>query len=249
MATTTKPHLVVCRECYDSHLDEVARQKADVLHPRELRQKVWGQRYLKNRTPRNRVRIAYAAYLHGAAGDDELLSEIRAALLAYPVHSVSTGIAGSGPEVVDASAPVSHVDHEAQDVERLDAKLSEDRSLHSYGPGRWRTRDGHWVRSKSERDIANFLFDNNIRYQYERPTWIGGVLLRPDFFLPDVDPMGLILEHFGMMDDDAYRDLACRKARLFDTNRRFWIATDENDAVDMDEALRAKLSKYFPRLA
>jgi DNA helicase-4 len=56
------------------------------------------------------------------------------------------------------------------------------------------------VKSKQECSIANFLFLNNIEYEYERPypyawrEWEKGSY-RPDFYLPDFD---IYIEHFGV---------------------------------------------------
>ncbi len=64
--------------------------------------------------------------------------------------------------------------------------------------GKYITLDGKEVRSKSERDIANFLVQNNIKYFYEKEaTWVTKddetKKYRPDFYLPDYD---IYLEHW-----------------------------------------------------
>ena len=67
--------------------------------------------------------------------------------------------------------------------------------------GRYITLDGISVRSKSERDIANFLVQQNIRYEYEKPAeWADtdeGKPYRPDFYLPDFD---CYIEHWLISD-------------------------------------------------
>lgn len=202
---------------------------------------MWGQRFAKNQKPHLRARIAWGAHLLAASGDDEVLNIVRAKLLAQ----------ADGQQQPADVAKLDDVDDElAHDVEKiieLDAKLGEGRVEDRHGPGGTRTKDGHFVRSKSEREIANFLFDNKIRYQYERPTRIAGVELKPDFYLPDVAG-GLHLEHFGMLDNDRYRYWAEQKSKLFQRDRKEWIATDERDALDMDSALRSKLGKWLPEL-
>jgi hypothetical protein len=50
-----------------------------------------------------------------------------------------------------------------------------------------KTKQGFIVRSKGEQQIANFLFDNKIRSQYESKTLIfkkEGMICIPDFYLP-----------------------------------------------------------------
>lgn len=110
-------------------------------------------------------------------------------------------------------------------------------------PRRFRTSDGHWVRSKSELMVANFLFLNRLWYQYERPVTIVGVSIKPDFFLPGLGPKGTHLEHFGMLDNPVYRDLARRKADLFRKANPPRIATREKDVDDIDTSLHRKLSQ------
>jgi len=73
------------------------------------------------------------------------------------------------------------------------------------------------VRSQSERVIAEWFLDNNIRFEYERvvgvrnyrgnPTW-----RLPDFYLPDY---GVYWEHFGRWDDEEYRIRARRKLAMY----------------------------------
>lgn len=227
---------VMCRACYQDHQDVILDVQDEPYSAEEVRRKLWGQQFEKNRTPANRARIAYAAYVLASEGDDEPLFEVRKAL-----GSTST----TEIRAPEASRP-EPLAKEAQAVSELDRLLGHATSA-TDTPGQLRTKDGHWVRSKSERDIANFLFDNRIAYQYERPVTIGGVEIRPDFYLPDVAG-GLYLEHFGLLDDERYRRLAESKLRLFRDAKLSVIVTDEKDALDMDAALRRKLGKQVPQL-
>jgi hypothetical protein len=61
---------------------------------------------------------------------------------------------------------------------------------------------GEEVKSHGEQKIADFLADNGIRYEYERPIEVGiwiftDKLSRPDFYLPDYD---VYIEYWGMVD-------------------------------------------------
>ena len=232
----TPSYHVMCRSCYHEFEGIIDDVQDKPFSPDELRKKLWGQRFEKNRTPANRARIAYAAYLLASEGDDELLGEVRRAFEAPTIAANSTQLTPE-PEPL---AP------EARAVSELDRLLDHARSA-TDSPGTFRTKDGHWVRSKSEQYIANFLFDNRIWYQYERPAHIGGIELRPDFFLPDLVG-GVYLEHFGILDDPRYRQLADRKIELYMQAKLRLIVTDEKDALDMDAALRRKIGKYEPSL-
>lgn len=57
------------------------------------------------------------------------------------------------------------------------------------------TMQGERVKSVEELTIANFLYLNNIEYEYERPYPHGTPMYRPDFYLKKND---IYLEHFGV---------------------------------------------------
>lgn len=227
---------VMCRACYEAQEAVIVDLQGAPHSSEEVRRKLWGQQFEKNRTPANRARIAYAAYLLASGGDDELLAEAKR-VFATPVAS---------PNRAKENPPTEPLATEARAVSELDRLLGHSTSA-TDTPGPIRTKDGHWVRSKSERDIANFLFDNRIAYQYERPVTIGGVEIRPDFYLPDVGA-GIYLEHFGILYDSRYRQLAESKLALYKHANLSVIVTDEKDALDMDAALRRKLGRYLPVL-
>ena len=69
------------------------------------------------------------------------------------------------------------------------------------------TNCGEYVRSKSERDIANILDSLGIPYRYEAELVLGrGQVRYPDFTLLDIRTREEIYyEHFGLMDDSGYR--------------------------------------------
>lgn len=69
------------------------------------------------------------------------------------------------------------------------------------------TKDGSFVRSKSEALIYNTLLDMNVTFIYELPLKVGGSFMRPDFtLLSEVDfETEIIIEHQGMMSNEYYR--------------------------------------------
>lgn len=207
------------------------------LTPAALRRKIWGQRFLKNRTPTIRARIAWGCYLLAQSGDDELLHEIRES---FPRQAQSRA-----DEPAEQVQPLAN---EAEALSNLEAALGRRDRERLMQPGPFRTKDGHHVRSKSEREIANFLFDNRIAYQYERRVTIGGIDMYPDFYLPDVGRGGTYLEHFGKLSDKRYRELAGRKADLFREAGLKLVATDEDDALDFESVLQHKLAALVPNL-
>lgn len=92
------------------------------------------------------------------------------------------------------------------DLETLRSKYERGQFIRKTGAARaatYTTLNNEKVRSLEETKIANFLFINGIRYEYEKPYPFesSGSLrkrYRPDFYLSDYD---IYLEHFGISKD------------------------------------------------
>ena len=65
------------------------------------------------------------------------------------------------------------------------------------------TESGVRVRSSYEKKCADFLYKNNIKFQYEPLMLLGGRQFRPDFYLPDYN---LFVEICGYNHQPYYRD-------------------------------------------
>jgi hypothetical protein len=107
---------------------------------------------------------------------------------------------------------------------------------------KYRCKDGREVRSKAERFIADFLFDNNIRFRYETMLILGGVEVHPDFYLEDVN---LVLEHCGM-DKPEYNIKRQKKEQLYTTHKQAFVTTTIEDEHEIQDVLKRKLQVYFP---
>lgn len=78
---------------------------------------------------------------------------------------------------------------------------------------------GEKMRSKSEVLIANALNRYNIPYHYEKPLYIDGKVLHPDFTILNVRFRSeYIWEHFGKMGDQAYAENVMFKLNRYMTN-------------------------------
>jgi len=81
-------------------------------------------------------------------------------------------------------------------------KVSVDKEMKSYaneGQITYTTLKGESVKSKSERDIADWLYRHNIKFVYEKEMNLKDFSFKPDFFIPQAD---LFLEHIS---DKSYR--------------------------------------------
>lgn len=101
------------------------------------------------------------------------------------------------------------------DFETLKSKYGSDNSNKKHvSKIEHNTFSGERVKSAEELTIANFLFLNGVRYEYEKPYPYGDYMYRPDFYLPDYD---IWLEHFGIDENN-------RAKWLTESNERKYIA-------------------------
>lgn len=79
-----------------------------------------------------------------------------------------------------------------------------------------KTSSGKMVRSKSEALIDMALYNHKIPFRYECPLHLGKTLLYPDFTIRHPNTgVFYYWEHFGLMDDPAYRKNTFSKLKLY----------------------------------
>ena len=71
--------------------------------------------------------------------------------------------------------------------------------------------DGTYFKSFGEKVIADFLFEHDITYRYERNFWWDGVNYRPDFTVFTGDNQGIVIEYFGLEGDPDYDAMSDEK--------------------------------------
>ena len=110
--------------------------------------------------------------------------------------------------------------------------------------------DGHIVKSKSERDIDNYLFENGIPHAYERafiPESDPTIILKPDFTLPNFNGSGkdVIIEHWGFNENNLeYKKSKNYKMKIYKKEKVTIISTNEKDIQDYKVSLRRKLATF-----
>ncbi len=108
---------------------------------------------------------------------------------------------------------------------------------------KFKTKTGHLVRDKSEQAIANFLFDNNLIFQYNAAvTWADKDDFKAAFFVPKLD---LYLEHFKYDYIKDYQKLMKFKIKQYEKKKKKLVYTDSQDEKSMEEALKIKLKPYI----
>ncbi len=112
--------------------------------------------------------------------------------------------------------------------------------------GKYICADGHIVKSKSERDIDNYLYYNKIRHAYEKALPIDDNPdhdLHPDFYLPEYQGEEIWLEHWGYDESNQqYTEQKEYKLAQYKKAGITLICTDEKkDISDITAALDRKL--------
>ncbi|MBQ7789223.1 MAG: hypothetical protein IJ398_06205 [Clostridia bacterium] len=104
-------------------------------------------------------------------------------------------------------------------------------------------KDGHIVKSKSERDIDNYLFEHKIAHAYEKALPINGEIFKPDFYLKDLD---VYIEHWGF--DESNKEYTARKDYKIPKYKEKGITLictyEATDMQDVETSLQIKLESY-----
>lgn len=74
---------------------------------------------------------------------------------------------------------------------------------------------GEYLKSFGEKVIADFLFEHNINYKYERNFWWGGINYRPDF---TIENQKIVIEYFGLQGDSDYDAMSEQKRKYWQEN-------------------------------
>jgi len=112
----------------------------------------------------------------------------------------------------------------------------------------YKTSAGIYVRSKSERVIADKLSHHNLIFKYEAPLAIGDKTFFPDFTILKEDGTSVIWEHNGLMENEDYAFRAFQKIRKY-KDAGFYqhvnlICTEEHHILDAN-AIDEIIFKYF----
>jgi hypothetical protein len=106
----------------------------------------------------------------------------------------------------------------------------------------YKSNVGTYVRTKSEKMIADCLDKHGFRFRYEQSIVLDGRILHPDFYIPECD---LIIEHLGLIDaSEEYRRDWNSRETLYKKHNKRYIITTESDLKELDKNLLGKLSQF-----
>lgn len=107
-------------------------------------------------------------------------------------------------------------------------------------PATFRTKDGHWVRSRAEVIIDNALYDYKLAHAYERKLPIEEDLYS-DFFIPTEN---VYIEYWGMENDPKYLERKTIKLEIYKKYDFKLIELTDEDISNLDDHLPKKLLKF-----
>tara|TARA_R110000823_G_C15950476_1_gene501635 strand:+ start:6067 stop:6936 length:870 start_codon:yes stop_codon:yes gene_type:complete len=119
-------------------------------------------------------------------------------------------------------------------------KLNETDDFRKKFPANYRTPDGHYVRSRAEVIIDDFLYKNGIAHAYERKLNIDEEMYC-DFYIPS---QKLYIEYWGLEENEKYAERKKVKLDLYSKYKFKLIEINNNDIENLEEKLASKLRKH-----
>jgi hypothetical protein len=105
---------------------------------------------------------------------------------------------------------------------------------------KYRAEDGHYVRSKAELSIDNWLYTHRVVHAYEKKLPIGEVLYS-DFYIPTGK---VYIEYFGIESDPKYLARKKEKLEIYSKKGYPLIELLDKDVRNLDDVLPRELLKY-----
>ncbi len=106
----------------------------------------------------------------------------------------------------------------------------------------FKTKTGHLVRTRAEVEIANFLFDNNLLFQYNTvATWADKDDFRASFYIPKLD---LYIDNHPYDYIKEYQKVMKAKIKQYEKHKKKNIYITSEDEKNIEEAIRLKMKPY-----
>lgn len=107
------------------------------------------------------------------------------------------------------------------------------------------TKRGEEVRSRSEKMIADYFYENRIEYEYEKPVYIKGhsgwKIINPDFYLPEYN---VYVEFWGWADNNKkYNQNMKWKMKQYYDNGIIFFSIYPRDLKDLDWIIKQRFKK------
>ena len=106
----------------------------------------------------------------------------------------------------------------------------------------FKTKTGHLVKTRAEMMIANFLFDNNLLFQYNTvATWADKDDFRALFYIPRLD---LYIDHHPYDYVKEYQKVMKVKVKEYEKHKKKHIYITSEDEKNIEESIKLKMKPY-----
>jgi hypothetical protein len=125
-----------------------------------------------------------------------------------------------------------------------ETKYTAENFRHKY-PASLRTQDGHFVRSKSELIIDNWLYISGLVHSYEKKLPIDEDVVS-DFYIPSGNgrPQSVYIEYWGLEADSKYQERMKKKIEIYKKYEFPLVELTDKDVENIDDVLPRKLLHY-----
>jgi len=134
--------------------------------------------------------------------------------------------------------PLQHI------IEKLDDNIPND--FRKKYPAEYRTKDGHYVRSKAELTIDDSLYLWGIPHAYEKklPNTVENVY--SDFHIPSGKgrPKAVYIEYWGMENDETYNKRKSNKIEIYNQLGLSLIQLNDADIKNIEDSLQKYLLQH-----
>ncbi len=107
----------------------------------------------------------------------------------------------------------------------------------------FKAKTGHLVKARAEVEIANFLFDNNLLFQYNAvATWADKDDFRASFYIPKLD---LYIDHHPYDYIKEYQKTMKAKIKQYEKHKKKHIYITSEDEKNIEETIKLKMKPYI----
>jgi hypothetical protein len=113
-------------------------------------------------------------------------------------------------------------------------------------PAEYRTKDGHYVRSKAELTIDDSLYLWGIAHAYEKKLPNTEESVYSDFHIPSGKgrPKAVYIEYWGMENDEKYNQRKSRKIEIYNSLGLSLIQLNDSDIKNIEDSLQKYLLQH-----
>ena len=147
-------------------------------------------------------------------------------------------------EMFNESQPAEPLAEAKTQAQKTDTSVADD--FRKKYPAEYRTKDGHYVRSKAELTIDDSLYLWGIPHAYEKKLPNTDQNVYSDFHIPSGKgrPSAVYIEYWGMENDEKYNERKNKKIEIYKELNLNLIQLNDGDLKNIEDSLQKYLLKH-----